>query len=684
MVAVKQKFPLLPDGTLDLPAWLQKIQDQFHLKNYDLIKKACYQVELTCKGLTTFYGQPTIEHALEIAEILLNLNLDQDSIVSAIIANTMENTSLTFEKIRAEFGDAIFKLVNGILQMNVLNSFVKMKKEDPAQIDLLRKTFLSMVSDIRVVLIKLAERTSLLRGIKNINPIERKRLAKETMAIYAPLANRLGIGQLKWELEDLAFHYMDPETYKSIAKFLAERRVDRENRIHEITARLKEQLAKMHIPIKLSARAKHIYSIYLKMQKKNLHFKDIYDYSAVRILVPTVSDCYTTLGIVHSIWEHIPEEFDDYISNPKPNGYRSIHTAVIGPNDKNMEIQIRTYEMHEQAEHGVAAHWVYKENKVQPSSYEAKITFLRQLFAWHKEVAKEESLSEKLNQQIFEDRVYVFTPIGDIVELPAGATSLDFAYHIHTELGHRCRGAKINGHIVPLSYTLQTGDQIEILTTKEGGPSRDWLNKDFRFIATNRARAKILQWFKHQETVQSIEHPVKSTLERETKLKPNPISHLPLKKTILDPKGLHIYGTENLLTHLAKCCKPIPGDPIVGFITLGRGVSIHRKLCSNILFLKPNHQNRFLDVSWDKEQGGNYYVDLQIRARGKEDLLKDISGLLPNLKIDLINLNSTFNKKNNLIFIIMTIQIRDLMQLQNLMTALKHMPAIIDVKRTRE
>lgn len=727
MVAVKQKFPLLPDGTIDLPVWLQKTYQNYHLKNNDLITKACHLTEHATKGLTTFYGQPCIEQALEMAEIILDLKLDQEAVAAAILLTTIQHTKTTIETITTELSEGVAKLINGVIQMNAINNLANITSRDQTQIDRLRKILLAMVSDIRVVLIKLAERTCLLRGIKNINPVDRKQIAQETMDLYAPLANRLGIGQLKWELEDTSFHYIDPEAYKTIAKFLAERRVDREMRIKEVIARLQEQLKKANITANLSGRAKHIYSIYQKSQRKHRDYHEIYDSTAVRILVPTLDDCYNALSIAHQLWEHLPDEFDDYISNPKTNGYRSIHTAVYDPEGKIMEIQIRTMDMHDEAEHGVAAHWVYKENKPTQSGYETKITFLRQLLAWHRDVAKDENTSEKLNQQIFEDRVYVFTPAGAILDLPTGATPLDFAYQLHSELGHRCRGAKINGHIVQLTYPLQTGDQIEIITTKQGGPSRDWMNKDLGYIKTSRARAKIAQWFRQQETTQYADAG-KHTLEREFSragvhhpnlqkiatqfnykddnalfaaighgmIRPAQIihaiqhplveTHAPVptvRKLSSTPKATHITGTDDLLTRIARCCKPIPGDEIIGFITQGRGVSIHRKNCTNIASLPHDHVNRFLDVAWDNKQLSSYYVDLQVRASGREDILKEIASLFANLKIDLINLNSSISKKNNMIYITMTIQINDLSQLQQITHHIQQLPNIIDIKRIR-
>ncbi|MEO8400979.1 MAG: GTP diphosphokinase [Gammaproteobacteria bacterium] len=730
MVTVKQKFLYLPDGELDVESWLNKIVQTHHLDNIALIRRATELAEVQSKGLTTFYGQSCLEQGLEMAEILLDMKLDQDAVAASIIVSTLQHTSTHIDSIKEQLGEAVAKLINSVAQMNVLNNLQTAgnKSRDKTQLDRLRKIFLAMVSDIRVVLIKLAERTCIMRGIKNINPVERKRIAQETMDIYAPLANRLGIGQLKWELEDIAFHYTNPEAYKTIATFLSERRADRELRIHETISRLKESLLQANINAKISGRAKHIYSIFLKTERKHLDYKYIYDYSAVRILVPTLEDCYTALSVAHHLFEHVPEEFDDYISNPKPNGYRSIHTAVIGSDGKHLEIQIRTNDMHNEAEHGVAAHWIYKESKTQQTGYEAKITFLRQLLAWHKDVAHQDTSSDSKIDEFLEDTVYVFTPAGDIIDLPTGATPLDFAYHIHSELGHRCRGAKIKGHIVPLTYQLRTGDQVEIITTPHGTPSRDWLNKEFGYLKSSRARAKVSYWFKQQDINQYIESG-KNNLERELvragihhpnlekiaarfhykndeslfaaighgNLRIAQIIHalqsdhpaesskiIPLhysKETSAEPGGLQIAGINDLLTRIALCCKPIPGDNIVGYITQGRGVSIHREDCNNIKPYQAHHNDRLIQVAWDNKKLGSYYVDLQITANGHQDLLKEVTALLANAKVDLVTLNSTVNKKNNSIFVIMTIQIHDQTQLKHIINQIGQLPKVIHIKR---
>ena len=730
VTTVKQQFAYLPDGSIDIEAWLTKIKLNSHLTNHDLILRAAYLADGSSKGLTTFYGQPCVEQGMEMAEILLDMKLDQDAIAATLITSATQHTTLPIEKIQEKLGEVVAKLVSGVLQMNVLNNLNNQSSRDKNQLDRIRKIFLAMVSDIRVVLIKLTERTCIMRGIKNINPIERKRIAQETMDIYAPLANRLGIGQIKWELEDAAFHYIDTETYKIIANFLAERRIVREQRIANTIQQLENVLAKAHIKAKINGRAKHIYSIYLKAHRKHLDYKDIYDYSAVRILVPKIEDCYTALSVAHMLFKHIPEEFDDYISNPKPNGYRSIHTAVIGPGDKNLEIQIRTSDMHEEAEHGVAAHWVYKEHKTPQSGYEAKITFLRQLLDWHKDVAKQGNTPDKKLEDVLDDTVYVFTPAGEIIDLPAKSTPLDFAYHIHSGLGHRCRGAKIKGHIVPLTYHLRTGDQVEIITSQQGSPSRDWLNKEFGYLYTTRARAKVAHWFKQLEVTQYAETG-KNTLDRElarvgitnpniekiashfnykndealfaaiahgnmrvsqiiqilqnenrTEITKEPL--IPSRVTHESQGRLDIAGMNDLLTRIAKCCKPIPGDQVIGYITQGRGVTIHRQNCNNIATNCTHDINRIIQVAWDSKKHSDYYVDLQIQASGQQELLKEVTALLANQKINLMSLNSTVNKKNNIIYVIMTVQISDLTQLKQIINQISQLPKVIDVKRMSE
>ncbi|MCD6039947.1 MAG: relA [Gammaproteobacteria bacterium] len=685
MVAVKKKFSYLPNGQVDFDAWIQHNTQKYTLPNKALIQKTVQLAQITSQGLTTFYGQPCIEQGLEMAEILLDLKLDADAIAASIINSSVNETYFPIDKVKELLGASVAKLVSGIKQTNILNTLQANninKNRDSTQIDRLRQTFLAMASDIRVVIIKLAERLCIMRGIKNVHPEERKRLAQETLDIYAALANRLGIGQLKWELEDISFHYINPEAYKRIADFLAERRIDREKRIDEILLSLKKQFEKEKIKAIISGRAKHIYSIYLKAQKKQLDYPSIFDYSALRILVNTIDDCYTALSIVNSLWEQLPEEFDDYIAYPKPNGYRSIHTAVLDKDGKHFEIQIRTNEMHEEAEHGITAHWIYKEDKLHHDGYESKITLLRQLLAWHKELAEHDARPDKTFEEIFKDRIYVFTPTGDIIDLPAGSTPLDFAYRIHTDLGHHCRGAKINDHIVQLTYALRTGDQVDILTIKNGMPSRDWLQKEAGYIKTTHARRKIIQFFKHHDAANMKSDPA-------LPVPPRPIySDTPAKlvlpthiKTTPPITSVKISGINDLLTRIAKCCKPIPGDGVIGYITQGQGVSIHRQDCNNITHLKPAHHDRLTQVEWNSNQSGSYFSDLKIHAHERENLLREITALVANLKINLVAMYSSLQKKNNLMTIVITVQINDKIQLKQLIHQISQLERVYEVKR---
>lgn len=726
MVLAKEKFTYLPDGTLDMDAWLAKIKDNYGFNEVTSLSHACAFVQKFAQGLTTFYGQPCIEQGLAVAEVLLSLKLDQESAAAGIIAGAVAQPNE--DVLRKELGENVTKLVDGVRKTETITSLQKQKSGNQVQIDKIRKMLLAMATDIRVVMIKLSERLTFLRGIKSIPQEERLRFAQEIFDIYAPLANRLGIGQIKWELEDLAFRYQQPETYKKIAGFLAERRADREIRIHQIINDLQEKLKAVHIKGKITGRAKHIYSIYLKMHRKDVDQKEIYDHSAIRILVPTVEDCYTVLSIVNSQWPPIMNEFDDYISNPKPNGYRSIHTAVIGQDGKHFEIQIRTFEMHEEAERGVAAHWLYKEGKKSPVDDRTKISYLRQLIDWHQEVAAGET-ANPTHPSILDDTVYVITPAGDILDLPQGATPIDFAYHVHSEIGHHCRGAKINGHIVPLTYTLRTGDKVDIHTVAGGAPSRDWLNPEAGYVKTPRARSKIKHWFKQQELNEDIaqgREQLERELSRSGLLKSTSLldlaRHLHLKNEdelfasvgrgsirmaqimhILQPKAAEksipltaphisskhiekpttsgITGASGLLTRYAKCCKPIPGDAIIGYITQTSGISIHKKNCPNISNLI--NPERFITIDWDHKKSSEFVTELKIIAQDQEKTLHDLTALFIHEKIKLLGFNFTAKKEHGKTSILATLQIQNMDQLQNIKQRIQHLPGVLDVMRVK-
>lgn len=749
MSKIKRHFNYLPDGSLDLAAWLNDIQNKYELNNIALLKKAALFTEKNSNTATLIAGPSFLEYGLEIAEILLALQIDVETAAAAIICATSNLNPEDEEKIQKAFEldsphdtpklDCLItksiplknKLVNHSAAINILKlaqGFKKMALIDSlsqsstafSHFDKIRKMLLAMATDIRVIIIKLAERLAFMRSIKSCMQEEKKSYAQIILNIYTPLANRLGIGQLKWELEDIAFHYLNPIAYKTIATFLMERRIDREKNIKELIHFLQHKLTQATITAQVTGRAKHIYSIYLKAQRKDVHFSEIYDASALRILVPSIENCYAALSVVHQLWPPIFTEFDDYIAHPKPNGYRSIHTAVIDEQGKHFEIQIRTFEMHEEAEKGVAAHWMYKEHKTILSDH-AKINLLRQLLDWHKEIAPSESLPPE--NLALDQLIYVITPRGEIVDLPQKATPLDFAYFIHSGLGHRCRGAKVNGQIVPLNYQLKTGEKVDIITAVQGQPSRDWLNPELGYIQTTRAREKITHWFKQQTMQQDIEEG-KQIVERElirqgiTKMEALSVlakqygfkseanlliglarGNIRVGQLIqaLRPKeeastqtfsteiklatknyGAAILGSADLLTHLAKCCKPIPGDQILGYITRGKGLSIHKKNCSNV---KKLLNEKLIAVQWNEQYQDQYTTDLKIIALNKEKFLHDLTALFNNEKVTLMRLESTLNENQHKILVIVTIRIQDSKHLQRLLMRIQQLPSVMEIQR---
>jgi GTP pyrophosphokinase len=698
-------------------------------KAMPVIKSACQFASLVSEDFTTTYGTPCFIRSLRIAEILQNIKMDSESIAAGIIYSVAEYVDLDIEDIKEQFGENIAQLINGSLKMSMINMLSTHNKQ---QINNIRKMLLAMVRDVRVVVIKLAERLAMMRSIRNLKDEKQKQfLSHETMEIYAPLANRLGLHQIKWELEDIAFFYLEQTAYKEIAAKLDERRIDRDKRINEIVNTLKKLLAKLNIEAEVYGRSKHIYSIKRKMTKKNVDFAQIYDINAIRIIVPTIEDCYTVLSLGNERWQLIAEEFDDYIANPKPNGYQSIHTALLDQNNKPFEIQIRTQKMHEDSEMGVAAHWKYKEGKLQEKSYEEKITWLRQLLDWQKELMHDIELPQVLEKNIFEDRVYVFTPDGDIIDLIMGSTPLDFAYHVHTEVGHRCRGAKVDGKIVPLNYQLKTGDRVEVLTSNKGSPSRDWIVSGRGYLKTSGARAKVLQWFKHQDHDRLLQEG-KTILEQElqrlglrnirldsiiNKFNAKTVDELHLalgngntritqvinaiqaqteilntkqsaKPTIVlkeakanDKNHVTISGIDDLLSKIAKCCKPVPGDQIIGYITQSQGISIHHKKCKNIVYAFEHNPERLIDVEWNEVNKKVYGADVQIVAFDRPNLIRDITNTLANDKINMTHILTELNKKAHLAKFKITIEIESLEQLSKILDHIHQIPNIRSVER---
>jgi GTP pyrophosphokinase len=601
---------------------------------------------------------------------------------------------------------------------------------DQQDAESLRKLLLAMVEDVRVVLIKLADRLHNMRTLKYLDEPRQRSIAKETLEIYAPLANRLGIGQVKWELEDLSLRFLDPQSYRDIAAQLDERRVDRERFIDRVVRHLRRELEAAGVQADVTGRPKHIYSIWKKMQRKNLPFNQIFDVRAVRIIVERDADCYAALGVVHSLWHHIPKEFDDYIANPKENDYRSLHTAVVGPGGQTVEVQIRSRDMHEYAELGIAAHWRYKEGGRFDPNIEQRVVWLRQLLEWKDEEASASDFVDRFKSESGSERVYVMTPQGKVVDLPAGATPLDFAYYIHTDIGHRCRGAKINGRIVPLTYELHSGEQVEIITTRQGTPSRDWLNSHLGYLKTSRAQAKVRHWFRQQDydmnvaagrtaldrelhrlgignfnweqLAERLHYPNVSDMlaaigngdlstaqlagaanELATPSNDDFVAAKPTRSSDADEKGIRIEGVGNLLTHVAQCCRPVPQDPIVGYITRGRGVTIHRRDCPNLLRLAASEHERILEVDWGGAVAAVYPVEIEILAYDRSGLLRDITASLANEKINVIGVNTYTDKTDYAAHMHLTLEIRDIGELSRVLSRIGQLPNVVEVKRKK-
>jgi len=743
MVKVRDDHPLLHDGSLDVASWLDSIQQAYDVKDPDTLGRALTLAkQLSDEAIVnrTYWSIDSVQMGLEMAQILLDLRLDTESLVAAILYRAVREGRLALQKVERDFGAEVAKLIEGVLRMAAISAIQSSGDEvvlgqRQAQVDNLRKMLVAMIDDVRVALIKLAERTSAIRAVKDGPEDKRRKVAEEVFNIYAPLAHRLGIGHLKWELEDLAFRYMQPEAYKKIARLLDEKRLARQDYIDDVVQRLRDELLGAGIKCDVYGRVKHIYSIWRKMSRKNLDFSQIYDIRAVRILVPELKDCYAALGLVHGLWRHIPNEFDDYIANPKENGYRSLHTAVVGPEGKVLEVQIRTHQMHEDAELGVCAHWLYKGTDInaKDQGYEQKITWLRQVLEWHEELGDLPELAQDFGADINPDRIYVFTPDGHVVDLPPRATPVDFAYRVHTEVGNKCRGAKVNGRIVPLTYLLKNGEQVEILTSPNGHPSRDWLYPEAGYLHTSRARAKVAHWFKLQARDHNVEEGRQLLLRELDRLdlanEPlTPIAgdmnmksvddmfaaigagdlrvgqivtavlrradtgqtqqELPLlRKPEQDRKAndnnIYIEGVGNLVTQLAQCCQPVPGDDIRGYVTLGRGVTIHRSDCDNLLHLEISEPQRVLQVSWGNKPNRTYPVDMLIQAYDRTGLLRDVSALLANERVNVTSVNTSSNQGENTASMQLTVEVESLERFGRLMTRIAQLPNVISAKRVR-
>ena len=676
-------------------------------------------------------GEPAYEHAVGTARKAAELRLDADARAAALLFAVPAYLPAAEEKLTESFGAAVASLVAGISRLNELRVVVKtaaLGKDSGPQAEVLRKMLLAMVKDVRVVLLRLASRTQTLRWLARAPDADRTQLARETLDIYAPLANRLGVWQLKWELEDLAFRYLEPERYKRIAGMLDDRRSERERFVEQAIGALADELARAGIRAEITGRPKHLYSIYSKMRAKSLDFSQIHDVSGLRVLVDEAKDCYTVLGVVHNLWAPIPREFDDYISRPKANLYRSLHTAVIGPEGKALEVQIRTREMHRDAELGVAAHWRYKEGAKRAAGkgdpFDEKIAWLRQMLAWRDEIVDASDWIEQSKHAVLDDSVYVLTPQGKVIDLPQGATPVDFAYALHSDIGHRCRGAKVNGAIVPLDYRLKNAEAVEIITAKTGGPSRDWLNPALGTIKTSRARNKVRQWFNSRD-IASVVAAGRAAVERELQREGKRASLEDLARRLgfgepdqlfaavgreevgsrqlqsalrggterahsqeIPPhpvragqssSGVLVVGVERLLTQLARCCKPAPPDRISGFVTKGRGVSVHRHDCTSLARLAERFPERIIGADWGKRGAQAYPVDIVVRGNDRQGLLRDVTETLVREKTNLIAAKT--QTRNDIASMYFTVEVEDIDQLQRALSAIENVRGVLAAAR---
>ena len=598
------QVPALSDQ--DTEAWITSLSNTFSATEVEVIKQACQLASLAYDGNKERTELPLMQHATATAAILVSLHLDAEAVAAAILYATPRHIDNWQETLKARFGDNIRNLVAGLMkieQVQTFSDFEKLNQLDKSnsdqshQIESLRKMLLAMVQDIRVVLIKLAERTQTLRSLSKASAHLQQKVAREIQGVYAPLANRLGVWQLKWEMEDLSLRFLEPVLYKEVAKSLDARRLDREQYIQQVEQVLKERLSAENIKADVAGRPKHIYSIINKMRRKHLTFEQLFDVHAVRILVNTVEGCYSALSVVQALWQPIASEFDDYIAKPKSNNYRSLHTAVNGPKDLALEVQIRTHEMHAYSELGVAAHWRYKDGSKDDAVLDEKIALLRQILTWEEEPKDSGDLLEQFNTELFQENVYVFTPQGNVVDLPKGATPIDFAYAVHTDLGHRTRGAKVDGHIVPLNYQLQNAQHVEILTNKIGAPSRDWILATLGYLKSARARAKVQHWFRRQTSEErSTGRPQEAV---NPKLTAKPQQHVPHKTPLhATPTEVILEGVGNLKTNMAKCCKPVFPDAITAYVTRDRGVTVHKQDCRFIERLESERHDRLLSAEW--------------------------------------------------------------------------------------
>ena len=710
---------LSPSAAPDLAPFEGELRSTFGAPHAELPARALQ----FARGASKAAGRDdAFERALAVARLLLLQGADPETIAAALISQAIPERDLDLEAVQAAFGSELALLLRGLARAGRIESL----NATGVDLEQLRKMLLAIAEDVRVVLIKLAERVVYLRSLTKAEEGVRRAAGRQTLELFAPLANRLGVSEVKWELEDFAFRYTEPELYRKIAQLLDEKRNDREAYIQRVIERLHAELEAMGIASAIQGRPKHIYSIWRKMRGKNVSFERLYDIRAVRVIVANVRECYTVLGVVHDLWTPVEGEFDDYIASPKSNAYQSLHTAVVGHEGKTLEVQIRTEEMHQHSEHGVAAHWRYKEGSKADKAFDAKIAWLRQVIAWKKEVLGGAAAADTSKRGLFEDTIYVLTPQGRVIDLPAGSTPIDFAYHVHTDLGHRCRGAKVDGQMVPLNYKLANAQRVEIMAAKQGGPSRDWLSPQLGYLASPRALAKVRQWFRHEDFEKDVAAG-RTALDKELhRLGANGESHEKIANACGFPKledffaalgrgevstrqieiavrgeapaapaspttlvapapsktssGVLVLGVNNIATLVARCCKPVPPDPIVGFITRARGVMVHRQDCPNIRGLAEGQRDRLLPADWGKTgDEAPFSADLEVVALDRQGLLRDISEAIARERINVTAVNTL--SRGSHAFMRFTLQVGSAEAIHRVLRQLKDVPGVDTARR---